>query len=148
MSVRYDKQTDSLHILLTQDIDESYEPKSGNFVIYIDRVEDQTEIVIEKASQFLSEAMKSGAKIKGFPAISSKPSKPVWEDVDSSMISAFKYDESTQILEVIFHRTGLYRYFDVPVEDVKGLREASSKGSYMRSMIIDCYAFEKGKSRR
>ena len=148
MSIQYDKQTDSLHILLTHDIGESYEPESGNFVIYIDHVEGQTEIVIEGASQFLSQAVKSGANIKGYPASSSNPSKPVWEDVDSSMISAFKYDESTQILEVIFHRTGLYRYFDVPVEEVEGLRGASSIGSYMRSMIIDCYAFERGKSRR
>ena len=148
MSVRYDKQTDSLHILLTQDIGESYEPKSGKFVVYIDRVEDQIEIVIEKASQFLSEVAKKGANIEGSPDTPSKPSKPVWEDVDSSMISAFKYDESSQILEVIFHRTGLYRYFDVPVDAVEGLRESSSKGSYMRSMIIDYYAFEKGKSRR
>ncbi len=148
MSIQYDKQTDSLHILLTHDIGESYEPKSGNFVIYIDHIDDQVELVIEGASEFLAQAMKSGANIKGFSALSSNPSKPVWEDVDSSMISAFKYDESTQILEVIFHRTGLYRYFDVQADVVVGLREASSKGSYMRSMIIDCYAFEKGKSRR
>ncbi len=69
--------------------------------------------------------------------------KPVWEDVDSSMISAFKYDETAEILDVMFNKTGIYRYFDVPLDVVEGLRESSSKGSYMRSMIIDMYDYEK-----
>lgn len=69
--------------------------------------------------------------------------KPTWEDVDSSMISAFKYDPEAQTLDVIFHRTGQYRYFDVPLDVVQGLREASSKGSYMRYAIIDMYSHEK-----
>ena len=70
--------------------------------------------------------------------------KPTWEDVDSSMISAFKYDPEAQTLDVIFNRTGQYRYFDVPPDAVQGLREASSKGSYMRHAIIDMYYYEKG----
>lgn len=69
--------------------------------------------------------------------------RPVWEDVDSSMIAAFKYDEEAQTLDVMFHRTGHYRYFDVPMDVVAGLREASSKGSYMRAAIIDVYTFNK-----
>lgn len=67
-----------------------------------------------------------------------------WEDVDSSMIAAFKYDEESQELQVLFNKTGRYTYFDVPADVVEGLREASSKGSYMRSMIIDLYAYNKG----
>jgi hypothetical protein len=61
------------------------------------------------------------------------------------MISAFKYDEASRELEVIFHRTGVYCYFDVPPKVVQGLREAASKGSYMRWAIIDRFHSAKGK---
>jgi len=74
--------------------------------------------------------------------------KPAWEEVDSSMISAFRYDESAKALEVRFHNTGVYRYFDVPAEVVDGLRQAPSKGSYMQSMIIDAYPTQKGRAKR
>jgi hypothetical protein len=66
-----------------------------------------------------------------------------WEDADSSMISAFRYDPETETLEVLFNRTGRYTYHDVPADVVQGLRDASSKGSYMRSMIIDMYRYSK-----
>lgn len=65
--------------------------------------------------------------------------EPAWEEVDSSMISAFRYDESKLILEVKFQNTDTYRYLNVPVEVVEGLRQAESKGSYMQSMVIDVY---------
>ena len=71
--------------------------------------------------------------------------KPTWEDVDSSMIVAFKYDETTKTLSVMFHKTGIYHYSNVPLEEVEGLREADSKGRYMRSSIIDCYPYTKGR---
>jgi len=73
------------------------------------------------------------------------PDQPVWEDVDSSMIAAFKYDEEAQELDVLFHNTGHYCYFDVPPDVVAGLREASSKGSYMRAAVIDLYSYHKIK---
>ena len=69
--------------------------------------------------------------------------KPVWEDVDSSMISAFKYDPTSQELDVMFTRKGIYRYFNVPLDVVDGLREADSKGSYMRYAIIDMFSYIK-----
>ena len=72
-----------------------------------------------------------------------KSAKPVWEDVDSSMISAFKYDPAAKELDVRFTRTGTYRYFDVPQDVVDDLREASSKGSFMRNEIIDMFDYEK-----
>ncbi len=74
---------------------------------------------------------------------SARPAKPVWEDVDSSMISAFKYDPINQELDVMFTRTGTYRYFEVPMDVVAGLRDADSKGSYMRYAIIDMFDYEK-----
>ena len=62
--------------------------------------------------------------------------------VDSSMIYALGYDEEAQILEVVFKRTGVYRYSNVPKEVYEGLMQADSKGSYMRDMIIDMYPSE------
>jgi KTSC domain len=62
--------------------------------------------------------------------------------VDSSMIYAVGYDEEAQILEVVFKRTGVYRYHNVPKDVYEGLLESDSKGSYMRNMIIDMYPTE------
>ena len=67
----------------------------------------------------------------------------VWYGVESSMIRAVGYDAEKRILDVAFHRTGVYRYFDVPPKVVEGLLDAESKGSYMRAYIIDEYPWEK-----
>jgi hypothetical protein len=67
------------------------------------------------------------------------PKEPDWESVDSSMISAFRYDESKQILEVTFQNSDTYRYLNVPAEVAEGLRQAESKGSYMQANVIDVY---------
>ena len=71
----------------------------------------------------------------------------IWHDGDSSMISAYAYDEAEGVLEVAFHRTGVYRYYDVPLHVYEGLRDAESKGRYMRSWIIDMYPYEKKRGR-
>ncbi len=75
------------------------------------------------------------------PEAAAATNETLWENVDSSMISAFGYNEAEGFLDVAFHRTGVYRYFDVTKDVVDGLRDASSKGSYMRSMIIDTYEY-------
>jgi hypothetical protein len=63
--------------------------------------------------------------------------------VDSSMIYAFGYDEQQQVLEVVFKRTGVYRYRNVPKQVYQQLLKAESKGSYMRDLIIDMYPTER-----
>ena len=63
--------------------------------------------------------------------------------VDSSMIYAFGYDEQQQVLEVVFKRNGVYRYRNVPKEVYEQLLNSSSKGSYMRDLIIDMYPTER-----
>ena len=65
--------------------------------------------------------------------------EPSWEQVESSMISAFRYDESKQLLEVKFQNSDTYRYLNVPVEVAEGLRQADSKGSYLQANVIDVY---------
>jgi uncharacterized damage-inducible protein DinB len=65
-------------------------------------------------------------------------------DVDSSMISKFGYDAKEEILELHFLSRGRYRYFGVPYEVFEQLRDSSSKGSYIRDLIIDQYDYKKG----
>lgn len=71
--------------------------------------------------------------------------EPSWRNVRSSMISAVRYHEGHQILEVAFNK-GIYLYFGVPRQVFEGLLQAESKGRYMRQHIIDRYPWIK-KSR-
>jgi KTSC domain-containing protein len=64
-------------------------------------------------------------------------------NVDSSMISAIGYDAQQQVLEVVFKRTGTYRYHNVPEDVYRKLLGADSKGSYMRDLIVDMYPTER-----
>ena len=63
--------------------------------------------------------------------------------VDSSMVYAIGYDEQAQVLEVVFKRSGVYRYRDVPKDVYDELMQSDSIGSYMRDLIIDMYPTEK-----
>ncbi|NJO81024.1 MAG: KTSC domain-containing protein [Cyanobacteria bacterium RM1_2_2] len=67
--------------------------------------------------------------------------------VESSMIQAFGYDAEKQTLLVIFNTGKTYRYFNVPSEVYEGLMRTDSKGSYMRSLVIDQYPYELAKQR-
>lgn len=68
---------------------------------------------------------------------------PTWEVVDSSMVSAYKYDADTSQLDIMFNRVSTYRYFDVPRDVVQALRQTASKGRFVHSNILDVYEFEK-----
>ena len=68
--------------------------------------------------------------------------------VESSMIEAVGYDETTSNLEVIFNSGKTYRYFEVPKTVYLELMESDSKGSYMLSNVIDCFPYEQVKKRR
>jgi hypothetical protein len=59
--------------------------------------------------------------------------------VESSMIQAFGYDEGNETLLVIFNSGKTYQYSEVPKDIYEELLAADSKGSYMRSCVIDCY---------
>lgn len=66
---------------------------------------------------------------------------------DSSQISAFGYDESTQTLAIQFPGRGnavsLYHYADVPAEVFEDMKAAESKGKFFGSVIRGRYAYEK-----
>ena len=68
--------------------------------------------------------------------------------VESSMIHAVGYDSKTRILEVVFNSGRTYCYEGVPPKVYKELMAADSKGSYMRSEIIDMYPTSQLSSRR
>ena len=59
--------------------------------------------------------------------------------VQSSMVWAVDYDPKTQILEVAFKRTGVFRYEGVPPTSYKAMMRSDSIGSYLRSCIIGVY---------
>ena len=150
MSIRYDEKSDILTITLGPEHYEAYELEAGDFAIVVDETDALVSITIANASRFVGRALAAGVKVEGAPMVEPPKSGMVWYDADSSMISAFGYDEAEGILEVAFHRTGVYRYYNVPLHVFEGLRDASSKGSYMRNHIIDVYPWEKkrGRSRR
>jgi len=149
MSIRYDERTDTLTIVLGPARYGGYELEAGDWTVEIDEGDGLVSITIANARLFVAQALAAGVQVQGAPAVEPPKAGTVWYDADSSMISAFGYDEAEGILEVAFQRTGVYRYFDVPRHVFEGLRDASSKGSYLRSYIIDVYDYEKsGRSRR
>lgn len=139
MNLRYDEKKDVLTIDFRPPAGDIYELEADTFTAFVDDEDGLNKIIIKEARQFLAKAI---AVTNAPPPLASEQAKPVWEEVDSSMITAFKYDGAKETLDVMFTRTGIYRYFEVPPDVVEGLRKASSKGSYMRYAIIDCYNYE------
>jgi hypothetical protein len=147
MKIDYRKDQDTLIVTLKMRLDETFEVEGGDFTAAIDEEDNLVQITIAQASRFISQAIAAGVQVEAVLPVQPSQSGMIWYDADSSMISAFGYNEAEQILEVAFHRTGVYRYYDVPKRVFEGLRDASSKGSYMRDMIIDMYDYEKKRGR-
>ncbi len=64
--------------------------------------------------------------------------------IKSGTLRAIGYDESEQILEIEFHRGGIYRYFGVPKQIYDGLMNSeSSYGNYHTRCIKNRYRHEK-----
>ena len=147
MSVSYDQESDTLTIKLApESYDDRYELEAGDFTVSIE-TDSLVRITIARASKFLHRALAAGVEVEDAPPVAPPQAGMIWHDADSSMISAFGYDEAEGVLEVAFHRTGVYRYYDVPLHVYEGLRDAESKGRYMRSYIIDMYPYEKKRGR-
>lgn len=64
-------------------------------------------------------------------------------DFESSNISALRYHEDDQILEVAFNRGGVYHYFGVPHSIWQGMKDAESKGSYLHTAVKGSYRYSK-----
>jgi len=65
------------------------------------------------------------------------------QPVTSSNLRAVGYDAATNIMEIEFHASGVYRYFGVPEHAYRGLMNAASKGTYFADFIKGIYRFVK-----
>ena len=68
--------------------------------------------------------------------------------VESTMIGAVAYDDARRDLIVIFNTGQTYVYSDVPRDVYDGLLAADSKGTFMKSSVIDQYPYRRGLPRR
>jgi KTSC domain len=66
----------------------------------------------------------------------------------SSVIAAMNYNDETRILTIVYRgNRGVYRYFDVPTEEVAAFRAAPSKGAYLNEIFkTKQYRYERIKS--
>ncbi|HEX8549891.1 MAG TPA: DUF87 domain-containing protein [Cytophagaceae bacterium] len=62
---------------------------------------------------------------------------------DSSTISRVSYDPTSQTLEIQFHRSGNYQYFDVSEQTWSDFKNASSFGQYFNLNIKNTHLFVK-----
>ena len=147
MPINYDTDSDTLTVTIGPGRGEVYRLQADTWSVVFDEADCLVSITVANASRFVAWALAAGVKVEGAPVVEPARKGMIWYNAGSSMISAFGYDEARGILEVAFHSTGVYRYFDVPLHVFEGLRDASSQGSYMRSHIIDMYPWEKSRGR-
>ncbi len=60
--------------------------------------------------------------------------------VSSSMIASIGYDAATETLEIEFHKTGVYQYFNVPLVVYEALMAAPSHGVFFNKRIRKDFA--------
>jgi len=65
------------------------------------------------------------------------------KQVESSNLASVGYDADKKILEIEFNHGGVYQYFDVPQNEYKALKNASSHGSYFYHNIRGNYEYTK-----
>jgi hypothetical protein len=63
--------------------------------------------------------------------------------VSSSTIASIGYDPATETLEIEFHKTGLYQYFNVPLIVYETLMAAPSQGAFFNLNIKGQFAYER-----
>jgi hypothetical protein len=60
--------------------------------------------------------------------------------VTSSSLRSVGYDSRSRTLEIEFHHTGVYQYYDVPKTVLEEMLAQNSLGSYFNANIRDVYA--------
>ena len=63
--------------------------------------------------------------------------------VSSSMIPSIGYGAAIEALEVEFHKTGLYQYFNVPSFVYEEMMAAPLQGIYFNANIKNQYQYER-----
>lgn len=69
--------------------------------------------------------------------------KETWHGVVSSNLSAVRYDEAAQHLDIRFIKGTVFRYFRVPKEVTDGLITAPSAGRFFAERIKKVFDAEK-----
>ncbi len=140
MEAIYDPTTDELRLRLKPRGETQQPPGAPPLSFQLELRDDQVILILKPLQAGWLPFLRSVAMAPERPG-----EEPSWRNVQSSMISAVRYHENHQILEVAFNK-GIYLYFGVPREVFEGLLRAESKGRYMRQQIIDRYPWVK-KSR-
>jgi hypothetical protein len=138
MNIEYDSASDTL-IISIDNASAAAAEQPAEFTIGLSVANGQSQVVIGNASYFLDRALATGIKVAEPVPVPRTRGKLTWYDADSSMVQGFGYDPDAQLLEVAFHRTAVYQYEGVPPHVFEELRDASSKGAYMREQIIGSY---------
>ena len=63
--------------------------------------------------------------------------------VISTDVAEIGYDAATMTLEVVFHKGGVYQYFDVPEVVYQEFLRADSKGKFLHANIKSNYRYAK-----
>lgn len=63
------------------------------------------------------------------------------QPVQSSNIESVGYDRKTNVLEIEFHRGGVYQYSNVPESIYQAMLNAASKGTYFHDNIKERYRY-------
>ncbi len=63
--------------------------------------------------------------------------------VESRIISSISYDEDYKTLEITFHRTGQYQYYDVPKDVWDRFSKSPSKGEFFHQEIKKRFNWQK-----
>ncbi len=135
----YDRDSDVLIVSLAPRSREVTEYEGQGVVAVVNDSGQLAEVRIGAATRFLEQARDAGVPMPGTRGPGVELERMMWVQADSTMISAFGYDEEARALEVVFRRGGAYRYYGVPPEVFHGLRLALSKGRYMHDHIIGVY---------
>jgi len=62
---------------------------------------------------------------------------------DSRTIDSIRYNKRKRLLEIRFHKRGIFQYANVPEEIVQKLLEAPSKGRYFNRYIRPKYRYKR-----
>ena len=65
------------------------------------------------------------------------------EFVTSSNVRSIGYDSATGTLEVEFHNSFVYQYYNVPTQVYEAFMASPSKGQFLNSQIKNMYAFSR-----
>jgi len=68
-----------------------------------------------------------------------------WVYADSSTVERFRYDRSTETLEIQFKKGTVYHYFAVPetvfAAFVSHVKSGGSAGEFFNAVIRNCYQY-------